>query len=127
MRIVFPIFTIHNKFLYRMKKTILSIIAFSVLSIVAVAQNKTNSRTTANSPTEVSATQKNAAKECKELDKQLTTLFGADYSLTDPKVIAQLQKNIDDKNASPVIRKYSLFVAYGTEYTQHVNRIQTNK
>ncbi|MBK7040641.1 MAG: hypothetical protein IPH46_09260 [Bacteroidetes bacterium] len=76
---------------------------------------------------EVSATQKNAAKECKELDKQLTTLFGADYSLTDPKVIAQLQKNIDDKNASPAIRKYSLFVAYGSEYTQHVNRIQTNK
>ena len=110
-----------------MKRIILSIIALSVLSISAIAQNKTTSRTDVNNPAQVSAEQKNAVKECKELDKQLTDLFGSNYSLSDPKVIAQLQKNIDDKNATPSIRKYSLYVAYGPQYTQHVNRIQTNK
>ena len=68
----------------------------------------------------------NAIKGCNDLNTQLISLFGEKYSLNDAKVIAQLQKNISDKNASERIRKSSLFAIYGSDYINHIDKISSN-
>ncbi|MBK9482343.1 MAG: hypothetical protein IPO02_10280 [Bacteroidetes bacterium] len=68
-------------------------------------------------------------KSCPELQQQLTTLFGENFKLDDPKVIAKIQKNITDEKASTCIRKNSLYVVYGEKYADHLDLIsnKTNK
>lgn len=58
----------------------------------------------------------NAIHDCPDLQKQLTQLFGKDYSVNDSKVIAQLNKNIADVNQNRYVRKSSLKAIYGTDY-----------
>lgn len=67
-----------------------------------------------------------SVKSCIELDKQLKILFGENYNLNDEKVITQLQKNIDDINATICIRKNSLFGIYGKEYSKYLDRISNS-
>lgn len=67
-----------------------------------------------------------AIKDCPDLDKQLAILFGADYSLSNPKVKEQLQKNISDKKQNRCIRKSSLKVIYGTDYVRKLYLIDNN-
>ena len=62
-------------------------------------------------------------KSCPELNEQLTKLFGKDFTISDPKVNAQLEKNIADKNASTCIRKKSLYGIYGEDYINHLHLI----
>ena len=57
-----------------------------------------------------------AIKDCPELDKQLTELFGKNYSISDSRVVTQLEKNIANPKASGCIRKKSLYGIYGEEY-----------
>ena len=64
-------------------------------------------------------------KGCPELQQQLVTLFGANFKLDDPKVIAKIEKNITDEKASPCIRKNSLYAVYGEKYSEHLNLIST--
>ena len=64
-------------------------------------------------------------KGCPELQQQLITLFGANFKLDDPKVIAKIEKNITDEKASPCIRKNSLYAVYGEKYSEHLNLIST--
>jgi hypothetical protein len=68
-------------------------------------------------------------KSCPELQQQLTTLFGENFKLDDPKVIAKIQKNITDEKASTCIRKNSLYVVYGEKYSEHLDLLsnKTNK
>lgn len=62
-------------------------------------------------------------KACEELNLQLTKLFGAQYSLRDERVQAQLKRNIRDKQASRCIRKKSLYAIYGEDYVNHLELI----
>lgn len=65
----------------------------------------------------------NEVKSCEELNLQLSKLFGADYSLLDQRVKAQLERNIRDKQASRCIRKKSLYAIYGEDYSKHLELI----
>lgn len=65
----------------------------------------------------------NEVKAYEELNLQLTKLFGANYSLQDERVQAQLQRNIRDKQASRCIRKKSLYAIYGEDYGNHLELI----
>ena len=64
-----------------------------------------------------------AIKSCGDLQNQLVRLFGEAYSLNDKKVVLQLERNINDKDASICIRKSSLFAIYGNDYANHLDRI----
>lgn len=65
-------------------------------------------------------------KDCPELDKQLSELFGKAYNLSDPKVKVQLEKNVMNTSASMCIRKKSLYGIYGEEYISKLHLINNN-
>ena len=100
---------------------LLSVISFSV-SAQKAASNKQNTV----AARVASETKMNTNNENDELKAQLTALFGTSYSVKDAKVIAQLQKNISDKNASERIRKSSLFAIYGNDYINHIDKISSS-
>ena len=62
-----------------------------------------------------------------ELNSQLSEKFGQDYSLTDKNVMNQLKANIVDKNLSSDIRKSSLYLYYGEEYTKYLYLIKNEE
>ncbi len=62
-------------------------------------------------------------KSCPELNEQLSAMFGSNYTISDPKVVAQLEKNIADAKASTCIRKKSLYGIYGEEYVHYLHLI----
>ena len=101
-----------------------------IFSLQSFAQrsNQTNTATKVNA--EISNTQdeiSNALKACPDLDKQLITLFGNDYTIQTPGVKSQLEKNIADKNMNRCIRKNSLKAFYGKDYINKLYLIdQTN-
>ena len=82
-----------------------------------------------NTATGVEQIKMEKIKGCPELQQQLVSLFGANFKLDDPKVIAKIEKNIKDDKASPCIRKNSLYAVYGEKYSDHLDLIsnKTNK
>lgn len=68
-----------------------------------------------------------ALKSCPELHQQLLTLVGGMYTVSDPKVIAQLNANIENKAASACVREQSLFGIYGEDYVNHLDLIGNKK
>jgi len=107
-----------------MKKIFQTLLMLCMITSVAFAQ-KSNLGSQANSE----QAKKETIKSCPELQQQLTTLFGENFKLDDPKVIAKIQKNITDEKASTCIRKNSLYVVYGEKYADHLDLIsnKTNK
>ena len=106
--------------IYEMKKIKLIIFLLGMVSLVGTAQAQTKSA--ANAATVFSA-KMDAIKSCGDLQNQLVRLFGEAYSLNDKKVVLQLERNINDKDASICIRKSSLFAIYGNDYANHLDRI----
>ena len=106
--------------IYEMKKIKLIIFLLGMVSFVGTAQAQTKSA--ANAATVFSA-KMDAIKSCGDLQNQLIRLCGDSYSLNNKKVVSQLEKNIDDQDASFCIRKSSLFAIYGDDYAMHLNRI----
>ena len=77
----------------------------SLVSAFAFGQNKNQQSVT------VSAEQQMAAiKNCSELNNQLVKLFGENFSLTNPDVVKQLQKNANDTDKLKCIVKVSAHV-----------------
>jgi len=106
-------------------KKILNILLLSGIFLSANAQQvkRLGENSTTNS---VSAQLLNAVNSCQELNQQLSSMFGRQYSLDNPQVMAQLEKNIKDVEASACIRKVSLYVKYGNDYSKHLNEISNN-
>ncbi len=102
-----------------MKKILYTLLLVGGFCLSANAQVQ-NSRQATNVK-ETSFNEKmTAVRSCEELNEQLTKLFGKNYTIADAKVMAQLQKNIADKNASRCIRKKSLYGVYGEDYVNKV-------
>ena len=112
-----------------MKKFKLILVLLVMISCSAIAQNRNQPGTSSSSGTQTGIKQSeisNAFKDCPDLDKQLTQLFGAGYTIEDPKVKEQLQKNIADKKQSRYVRKSSLKAIYGTDYINKLHLIDNN-
>ena len=106
-----------------MKQINLIIFLIGMISFAANAQTRSSQQANpAHAGTSVQA-KMIAIQGCEELNIQLTELFGKDYSVSNPKVVAQLQKNIADQNASRCIRKKSLYGVYGEDYVNHLDLI----
>ncbi|MBK7692516.1 MAG: hypothetical protein IPK62_01495 [Bacteroidetes bacterium] len=106
-----------------MKRFALISIFIGLLCINVSAQTRASQQVApAKEGTSIQA-KMNAIQGCEELNIQLTELFGKNYSITNPKVLAQLQKNIADVNASRCIRKKSLYGVYGEDYVNHLDLI----
>lgn len=85
-----------------MKKVLYILLVFSSICSVARAQNNSGQ----------SNVDKNMAaiQNCKELNIQLTQLFGKEFSLSNPAVIKQLKKNMQESDRSKCDVKVSTFV-----------------
>lgn len=106
-----------------MKQIKLIIFLLGMMSFGANAQSPVSKQHSAsNDGTSVQA-KMIAIQGCEELNIQLTELFGKDYTVSNPKVVAQLQKNIANQNASRCIRKKSLYGVYGEDYVNHLDLI----
>ncbi len=106
-----------------MKHLSLFFILMWLFSMNITAQNRSSQQVVAGKEVTSIQTKMNAIQGCEELNIQLTELFGKNYSITNPKVLAQLQKNIADVNASRCIRKKSLYGVYGEDYVNHLDLI----
>ena len=109
-----------------MKQKTILLFLLSVISFSVSAQKSSSNKQNTVAAKVASETKMNTTNENDELHTQLTTLFGKSYSVKDAKVIAQLQKNISDKNASERIRKSSLFAIYGNDYINHLDKISSS-
>ena len=97
----------------------------AMFSFSAFAQNRQQQSTFTAPQAGIKQSEISAAlKDCPELDKQLTQLFGAGYTIENPKVKEQLQKNIADKNQNRYVRKSSLKAFYGTDYISKLYLIE---
>lgn len=106
-----------------MKQIKLIVFLLGMISFATTAQTRSSQpQTSSKVGTSVEA-KMIQIQSCEELNIQLTELFGKDYSVSNPKVVAQLQKNIADQNASRCIRKKSLFGVYGEDYVNHLDLI----
>lgn len=104
-----------------MKKIIQILILVCVTATVSFAQQRQSSdqRVADKAKQEKMET----LKSCPELLNQLTKLYGEKFDINDAKVIATLNKNINDKKASEVIRKNSLLLVYGEKYLENKHLI----
>ena len=109
-----------------MKQKTILLFLLSVISFSVSAQKSSSTTQNAVATRAASESKMNTLNGNGELNAQLTTLFGASYSVKDAKVIAQLQKNISDKSASERIRKSSLFAIYGNDYINHLDKISSS-
>jgi hypothetical protein len=106
-----------------MKKLKLILLLMGMISCSAFAQNRASQSPPNAAVASTTQVKMDAIKSCGDLQNQLVTLFGEAFSLSDSKVLDQLNRNINDQNASVCIRKSSLYAIYGDDYVKHLNRI----
>lgn len=106
-----------------MKKAFTLCLLLGSLSLQLTAQQRSTPSSSA-SATQTQTTEKmQAIMNCEELYLQLTGKFGKNFSLKDKKVLAQLEANVHNREASRCIRKKSLYALYGEDYTNHLDLI----
>lgn len=104
-----------------MKKLFLLLFILGTAQFALQAQNKADRVVVLNEAQALSAKQ---AIENSLLDKQLTSLFGDNYAITNAKVIAHLNKNVTDTKATYELRKLSLIALYGDKAGEHADLIR---
>ena len=110
-----------------MKKLLYTFLVLCGFCLSASAQNSSRQINVSTNNHVVSSNEKLIAVQgCAELDNQLAVKFGKSYTITDPNVVAQLQKNIADANLPKEIRKASLFAIYGDDYVNKLHLITNN-
>ncbi len=106
-----------------MKKIILAVFLLGIFIFAIMAQEQASQTKSAANVDAIFQLKMDVIKSCADLQNQLIRLCGDSYSLNNKKVVSQLEKNIDDQDASICIRKSSLFAIYGDDYAMHLNRI----
>ena len=106
-----------------MKKLLYTLLFVCGFCLTTSAQSKSMDKGITTMSDNAQVEKMNAIKSCGELDNQLKSIFGDSYSLDNKMVLAQLEKNIDDTNASTCIRKNSLYAIFGSDYANHLDRI----
>jgi len=109
-----------------MRKVFSLLLLMMGLHVSMLAQSQQGG-TTSRSTTAVNSQKLEYVKDCPALKKQLTDLFGENYSLEQSNVVTQLQRNIADTKADRCIRKASLKVIYGNDYVNKLHLIDNSK
>ena len=112
---------------HTMKKILTLGLLFGGLSLPLSAQQRHSSSGSASAPQTQTTEKMQAIMNCEELYLQLTDKFGKNFSLNDKKVLAQLEANVGNREASRCIRKKSLYALYGEDYVNHLELINDGK
>ena len=106
-------------------KKIIPFLFLMCFSTLLFAQNQVRESVISNdrSTQKITNEKMNLISHHKDLNDQMISLFGVNYASLEVQVIAQLKKNIADKNTPAGIRKNSLFVLYGDDYLKHADGV----
>jgi hypothetical protein len=110
-----------------MKKILTLGLLVGGLSLPLTAQQRQSTAGSATSSQTQTTEKMQAIMNCEELYLQLTNKFGKNFSLSDKKVLAQLEANVHNREASRCIRKKSLYALYGEDFVNHLELINDGK